>query len=84
MKAEHTHAPKVLIVYYSQTGQLSRMVEAFAAPLRQSGAEVEYCAIRPQQAYPFPWPFWRFFNTFPETVHLQPAPIEAPQFAHER
>ena len=84
MNAEHTHAPKVLIVYYSQTGQLSRMIEAFAAPLRQSGAEVEYCAIRPQQAYPFPWPFWRFFNTFPETVHLQPAPIEAPQFAHER
>ena len=83
MKAEHTHAPKVLIVYYSQTGQLSRMVEAFAAPLRQSGAEVEYCAIRPQQDYPFPWPFWRFFNTFPETVHLQPEPIEAPDIPDE-
>ncbi|MDO5639623.1 MAG: dialkylresorcinol condensing enzyme [Neisseria sp.] len=82
MNSKQPHTPRVLIVYYSQTGQLARMAEAFAAPLRQSGAAVEMLPLRPQRPYPFPWPFWRFFNTFPETVHLQPAPIETPQFAH--
>ena len=37
----------------------------------------------PQQPYPFPWRFWRFFDTFPETAHLRPAPIEPPQIPHD-
>ncbi|MBL8558078.1 MAG: dialkylresorcinol condensing enzyme [Hyphomonadaceae bacterium] len=70
---------KVLIVHYSQTGQLSDIVEAIAAPLRANAdIAVDSVAIRPLTAYPFPWPFWRFFNTFPETVYEQADPIEPP------
>ncbi|MDO4641525.1 MAG: dialkylresorcinol condensing enzyme [Neisseria sp.] len=71
----------VLLVYYSQTGQLQTLAEQFAAPLQEAGVNVEMLVLRPQSPYPFPWPFWRFFNTFPETAHLQPMPIEPPRFS---
>lgn len=74
---------KVLLVYYSQTGQLGSLARHFAEPLQQSGSiHVDCVNIRPQRPYPFPWPFWRFFDTFPETVHLKPAPIEPPEIPH--
>lgn len=76
---------KILIVQYSQTGQLARMADVFAAPLEADPAfTVERLVLRPQASFPFPWPFLRFFDTFPETVHLRPAPIETPAFAHDR
>lgn len=71
---------KILLVYYSQTGQLTRLAESFVQPLEQAGIFVEKFAVKPQKPYSFPWKFWDFFNTFPETVHLQPSPIEPPQF----
>lgn len=74
---------KILLIHYSQSGQLDRLAQHFAEPLRQGGVQVDCVNLEPQQAYPFPWPFWRFFNAFPETVHLQPAPIHAPQIPDE-
>lgn len=76
-------APKVLIVYYSQTGQLATLAQQFAAPLQQAGIAVDCVPLVPQQSYPFPWRFWHFFDTFPETAHLRPAPIEPPQIPHD-
>lgn len=75
---------KVLIVQYSQTGQLARMADALAGPLQDGGIEVERLLLRPLQPFPFPWSFFRFFDAFPETVHLRPASIETPRFGHER
>ena len=75
---------KVLIVHYSQTGQLSSLARNFAAPLQTAGVQVDCVNIVPEQAFPFPWPFWRFFDTFPETVHLKPAPILPPQIPIRR
>lgn len=76
--------PRVLVVHYSQSGQLSRLAHQFVQPLRAAGIDVDMLALEPCHPYPFPWPFWRFFNTFPETVHHQPAPIHPPQAAHAR
>ncbi|OOF36855.1 hypothetical protein [Rodentibacter heidelbergensis] len=66
----------ILIISYSQTGQLSRLVEHFLAPLQQDDIHLEHHLIKPCEPYPFPWKFMHFFNQFPESVHLQPAPIE--------
>ena len=74
---------KVLIVHYSQTGQLSSLARNFATPLQTAGIQVDCVNIVPEQAFPFPWPFWRFFDTFPETVHLKPAPILPPHIPSE-
>src|SRR3546814_19926645 len=59
---------RVLVVYFSQTGQLRRVAESLCAPLTAAGVEVDWCALQPRQPYPFPWPFFRFFDQFPETV----------------
>ena len=71
----------ILIVSYSQTGQLTRLAESFIRPLQnQENISLEHIQLKPQQAFPFPWRFTPFFNTFPETVHLQPQPIKLPSF----
>ena len=67
---------KVLVVQYSQTGQLSRLVASVVGPLvTTSHIDVAYVTIEPQQPYPFPWPFFRFFDVFPESVYLDPPDI---------
>ena len=82
---------RVLAVCYSQTGQLSRIADNFLAPLRESSAIALHVeSLRPIYDYPFPWPFLRFFDTFPETVHadapqLQPLTLKtqaSPAFVH--
>ena len=76
---------RVLVVSYSQSGQLARLKESFLRDVRGAeGIEVDDVVLRPQRPFAFPWRFLPFFDAFPETVHLQPAPIEPPQLAHER
>lgn len=74
---------RVLVIHYSQTGQLSSVARSIAAPLETcADIEVVYEDLRPVNAYPFPWPFVRFINTFPEAAHqvgceLQPLSVDA-------
>jgi hypothetical protein len=60
----------ILVVEYSQTGQLTAVLDALLAPLQQpDGANrVHREVLRPVPAYPYPWPFWKFLDAFPETV----------------
>jgi hypothetical protein len=68
---------RVLAVCYSQTGQLSRVADHFLAPLRENPAIALHVEVlRPANDYPFPWPFLRFFDTFPETVHAVAPPLQ--------
>jgi len=67
---------RVLVVAYSQTGQLAAVTRSFTAPLvASSSVEVAFATLEPETPYPFPWPFLEFFNTFPETVHAMPRPL---------
>lgn len=69
---------RVLVVSYSQTGQLTAILERILAPLRQDpriALHVE--VLHPQPAFPFPWPFLPFFDAFPESAHMVP-PALAP------
>lgn len=70
---------KVLVVHYSQSGQLSRIAERFVSPLTEAAdVEVTFAALQPVEPFPFPWPFLRFAGTFPECVYLDPPPIQTP------
>ena len=61
---------KVLVIHYTQTGQLGSVLRSITAPLQESsGVATVVETLRPKQAFPFPWPFFRFFDTFPETVY---------------
>ncbi|HEY0720799.1 MAG TPA: dialkylresorcinol condensing enzyme [Gammaproteobacteria bacterium] len=74
---ESVRPKRVLAICYSQTGQLSRIADHFLAPLRESsGIALHVEVLCPLHDYPFPWPFLRFFDTFPETVHAVAPPLK--------
>lgn len=67
---------QVLIVHFSQTGQLDRLAQSVCKPLQQcSDIQLDYLQLQPAQPYPFPWPFLDFFRIFPETVLMRPQPL---------
>lgn len=68
---------RVLVVQYSQTGQLDAVTEQIVAPLRDDpGIEVRVESLRLERPFPFPWPFFRFFDAFPESAHLVPPALK--------
>jgi len=66
---------RVLVVHFSQTGQLARIVRRLVSPLAGETELVEE-VLRPRAAYPFPWPLLRFFDAMPESVLLDPPLLE--------
>lgn len=61
----------VLAICYTQTGQLARIAEQVLASLRADPAtKVHFELLRTKPTYPFPWPFFKFFDAFPEAAHL--------------
>ena len=69
---------KVLIIQYSQSGQLFDVVNSVTASLTASdNVEVHALNLTPEKPYPFPWPLLNFFNIFPECIYLD-SPILKP------
>lgn len=75
---------KVLVIYYSQSGQLADIVDNFTKPLLASGATVEVVRIKPQNDYEFPWTSDRFFDTMPESVFAKPVPLQPIQLKESK
>jgi hypothetical protein len=75
-----TDHSRVLLVYYSQSGDAARIADALGKSLH---APIELVSerLRPKLAYPFPWrSVGRFFDVLPE-CHLGPLPeLAPPQF----
>lgn len=68
---------RILVPLYSQSGQLTRITEQILAPLREiEEFEITLLPIRPIKPYPFPWPFFRFLDAFPESAHQVAPQIE--------
>ena len=68
---------RVLLVHFSQTGQLARVARRLVSPLAQAGdVELVEEVLRPQPPYPFPWPLWKFLDAMPESVLLEPPALE--------
>jgi hypothetical protein len=59
---------KILILYYSQSGQLGDILRSLVAPLEQAGHSVETLNIKPENEYPFPWTGKSFFSVMPDSV----------------
>jgi len=67
---------KVLVIHYSQTGQLSAVLQALCAPLIEAGVQVDQLPIVPATPYAFPWTRMRFFGVFPEAVNGDPVALQ--------
>ncbi len=69
---------EVLVVYYSQTGQLLDIINNIVAPLKDENTNITYHQIIPEKPFPFPWKEEVFINAFPESYLQIPTPINSP------
>ena len=68
---------RVLVLYYSQSGQMKKMVDSLTVPLFENeSVQVDYRKIKPVQKYPYPWPFYPFFDAFPEAIYMNGCEVE--------
>lgn len=64
---------KVLVLYYSQTGQLKEIASNVMASLvKDEAVEVDFVRVETEHQFPFPWSRLEFFNAFPESVYGTP------------
>jgi hypothetical protein len=66
---------KILIIYYSQTGQLKEIVDSITSLLKNN-CQLIFEELKPVPAYPFPWNGMPFFQVFPESVNEIPCELE--------
>jgi hypothetical protein len=66
---------KILIIYYSQTGQLKRIIDSITSPLA-GDFDLTLEELKPVPAFPFPWKGMPFFQAFPESVKEIPCKLE--------
>lgn len=66
----------VLVINYSQTGQLADVSAQVVAPLRAAGHAVHVETLVPETPFPWPWPIVDFVDAFPECVQLDPPPLK--------
>lgn len=72
---------KILIIHYSQTGQLADIVKSVTAPFKKNETvSIIYEEIKPKPAFPFPWTATQFCDVFPESVEGIPCEIEPVHF----
>jgi len=71
---------RILVIYYTQTGQLEDIVKNVAKPFENKKEEydVTYYNIKLKEDFPFPWSGDVFFNTFPESYLQIPSEILPP------
>lgn len=72
----------VLVIYYSQSGQLESIARNVAKPfINSEGINVVFYEIQMEKPFPFPWNKTAFFDVFPESFlqipsQLKPIPSE--------
>lgn len=71
---------KILVIYYTQSGQLEDILNNFTAPLEEAGNTVEKLRVYVKNEYPFPWNGKAFFAVMPDCVLGVPAELQHFQF----
>ena len=70
---------RALVIIYSQTGQLKKIVDSVTVRLRED-FELVFEELKPVPSYPFPWQGRQFFHVFPESVQEIPCVLEPFEF----
>jgi hypothetical protein len=69
-------AKKILVISFSQSGQLDRILASLLAPLRSSvQVDITEAELIPVTPFPFPWSTYRFLDVFPEAFRGIPCPL---------
>ena len=77
---------RILLLYYSQTGDASEIARTFIGPLADmSGVEIATQSIEPIQPFPFPWgSLRRLLSVFPECQIGQGCTVQPLAIDHTR
>ena len=67
---------KILVIYYTQSGQLENILNCFTAPLIEAGNRVEKVRVQVANDYPFPWTGKSFFAVMPDCVLSVPTELK--------
>ncbi|TYB75304.1 dialkylrecorsinol condensing enzyme DarA [Bizionia algoritergicola] len=67
---------QVLVIYYSQSGQLTEILNNIVGSMQNNETAFTYLNIEMEEAFPFPWNKEQFFGVFPETFRQEPRPIK--------
>jgi hypothetical protein len=68
---------RVLVIYYSQSGQLLEIAHSVLSSLRDSEkVSLHFAEIKTRRQYPYPWSYMRFFDAFPESALGIPGDID--------
>ena len=71
---------RVLVVYYTQSGQLKEIIDSVLSPLTE--VTIDFLPIDTATPFPFPWTGEAFFGAFPESYLQIPQPLKPFQLAH--
>jgi hypothetical protein len=73
---------KILVVSYSQTGQLNEITENFINTLQN--VEIDKFVYSPVVPFPFPWTSEVFFDSMPESVDEIPVPLKDINYTYKQ
>lgn len=69
---------KILVVYYSQSGQLFEILKNIISQISSPDIQIDYYQISTKPDFPFPWDKVSFFDAFPESFLQIPREIVPP------
>ncbi len=75
--------PSILILYYSQTGQLRSILDSIFSG-QQTACDIDILEIKPRVKFPFPWKAAEFFDCMPESVLQVSEEIEPIPFSEKK
>jgi len=73
---------KILVIGYSQTGQLDQIVDNITARLKN--VEIDRVKLAPKTEFEFPWSKKSFFDAMPETVLEEPIELKPLSLKHSK
>jgi hypothetical protein len=73
---------KVLVINYSQSGQLNEIIDNFLLPFEN--VEIERVVIEPVKPFAFPWTSEVFYDTMPECVNEEAIALKPIQYRSEK
>src|ERR1700690_668425 len=70
---------RILVMYFTQSGQQREILESFVQPFVSDNSryEIHFEELKLEESFPFPWSGYDFFNAFPETFTQQPCPLKS-------
>lgn len=66
---------KILVIYYSQTGQTETAVKSILSTMTKT-IKIDFQRIMPEKDYPFPWEVDSFLEVMPESVLEKPISVK--------